>query len=93
MSFKVVANTDVGIYKRTNEDSLVVKHATYHDSEVLMAVICDGMGGLSKGELASATVVREFIEWFNNELIAELNSIDWSVVGNKWALKLKDLNL
>lgn len=34
----------------------------------MLAVICDGMGGLSQGELASATVVRGFADWFVREL-------------------------
>lgn len=30
--------------------------------------LCDGMGGLADGELASATVIREFDQWFINKL-------------------------
>lgn len=32
-----------------------------------MAVICDGIGGLSKGEEASSYVVRQLINWFMTE--------------------------
>ncbi len=35
---------------------------------VLLAVICDGMGGLAKGEVASSAVIHAFKDWFNNEL-------------------------
>lgn len=35
---------------------------------VLLSVICDGMGGLAKGELASATVIAAFESWFENRL-------------------------
>ena len=31
-------------------------------------VICDGMGGLKKGEVASAAVIEVFSKWFENEL-------------------------
>lgn len=93
MHFTVTADTDIGTTKDTNQDSLCVKIADTPVGEVLMAIICDGMGGLSKGELASATVIREFSEWFNNELSQELNSVNMDVIGGKWELMLKDLNL
>ena len=32
------------------------------------AVVCDGMGGLQQGELASATVVRAYEKWYEEEL-------------------------
>lgn len=60
MHFTVAAETDVGTTKEINQDSILVRHGKYSEGEVLMAVICDGMGGLDKGELASATVIRAF---------------------------------
>ena len=63
MRFIVTADTDIGTTKDTNQDSVLVKHAIYQEQEVLMAIVCDGMGGLSKGELASATVIRAFNQW------------------------------
>ena len=35
---------------------------------MVFAVLCDGMGGLSSGEVASATVVKAFHEWVVKEL-------------------------
>lgn len=58
MRFAATADTDIGISKNTNQDSVLIKHASYDGGEVLLAVICDGMGGLARGELASATVIR-----------------------------------
>ena len=58
-----------------------------------MAVICDGMGGLDKGELASATVIRAFLQWFGEELAYELENPDMQVIGGKWSLMLKELNV
>lgn len=93
MHFAVIADTDVGIVKKTNQDSLLVKHAESAQGEILLAVICDGMGGLAKGEAASATVIRTFSEWFDTELRFELERPDMHVIGGKWALILKDLNI
>lgn len=92
MQFQVIADTDIGTSKTTNQDSLLVKHGKGNQEEVLMAVICDGMGGLSKGELASATVIREFSKWFDEELPFELHHLDMHVIGEKWSLHLKELN-
>lgn len=92
MQYFAVACTDIGIVKETNQDSVCLIHASSSVGEIVMAIICDGMGGLSKGELASATVIRAFEEWFQNELPTELVSLDMHVIAGKWELLLKDLN-
>lgn len=93
MHFTFTADTDIGTTKETNQDSVLVKHGKYHEGEILMAIVCDGMGGLSKGELASATVIRAFDKWFDEELPYELERLDLQVIGGKWSLMLKDLNI
>lgn len=92
MRFIATADTDVGIVKDTNQDSMLIKHGVADGREILLAVICDGMGGLSKGELASATVIRAFSKWFDEELPLELENSDLQVIGAKWSLLLKELN-
>ena len=92
MHYVAIANTDVGIAKETNQDSVLIKHASTDVGEVLMAIVCDGMGGLAKGELASATVIRAFNRWFDEELPFELENPDMQVIGGKWSLLLKTLN-
>ncbi len=92
MRYVATADTDIGISKDTNQDSVLIKHASTDKGEVLLAVVCDGMGGLSKGELASATVIRAFADWFDNELPFELENVDLNVIGAKWSLMLKELN-
>ena len=92
MKFIAAADTDVGLVKDTNQDSLLIKHASYDGGEVMMAVVCDGMGGLSHGEVASATVIKDFDRWFREELPQELEAPDMEVIGYRWALMLKSLN-
>lgn len=92
MHYIATADTDIGISKDTNQDSVLIKHAKADGKEILLAVICDGMGGLSKGELASATVIRAFAKWFDEELPYELDNVDLQVIGAKWSLLLKELN-
>ena len=88
-----IADTDIGITKDINQDSVVVKHAKTDDKEVMMAIICDGMGGLALGELASASVVRSFSKWFDEELPYELQNLDMQIIAEKWVLIIKELNL
>ena len=49
MGFLSIAHSDVGIKKNTNQDSVLIKEAMTDYGEVLLTVVCDGMGGLSKG--------------------------------------------
>ncbi|MBS6395817.1 MAG: serine/threonine-protein phosphatase [Clostridiales bacterium] len=67
MKFLTAAYSDVGIRKKTNQDALMVKIADTDYGEVCFAVVCDGMGGLSRGELASATLIRLLSKWFEQE--------------------------
>lgn len=92
MHFTAIADTDVGISRDTNQDSLLLKHAKCPLGEVLLAVVCDGMGGLSKGEVASAAAVREFSSWFDKELPFELERLDMQGIGSRWTQMLQGLN-
>ncbi|SEQ33721.1 Serine/threonine protein phosphatase PrpC [Lachnospiraceae bacterium NE2001] len=92
MRFIATADTDIGISKSTNQDSLLIKHGMANEKEILMAIVCDGMGGLAKGELASATVIREFSKWFDNQLPYELSDLAFNIIAAKWNLLLKELN-
>lgn len=92
MKYTVAADTDIGPRKETNQDSILVKHGQFQGEELVMAVICDGMGGLDRGELASATVIRAFDKWFNEELPRELHQMDMLVIGGKWEKLIKELN-
>lgn len=67
-------HTDIGIKKKTNQDALLIKTAKTPDGYVGLFVVCDGMGGLAHGELASATVVRGLSDWFETELPELLHS-------------------
>ena len=67
MNFLTAVHTDVGIKKHTNQDSILIKEANTDYGKICLAVICDGMGGLWKGELASATLIRSFSKWFEEK--------------------------
>lgn len=93
MHFEVVASTDVGNVKKVNQDSVLVEHGRLGDSEVLFACICDGMGGLNKGELVSATVVRRLSEWFKSEFICLGKKVNTEEIAKRISAILHQLNI
>ena len=70
MHYIAAARTDIGNSKTVNQDSLMLKVADTPDGELAYAVLCDGMGGLEHGQVASAAVVRAYEKWFNEEFAA-----------------------
>ncbi|EKN71487.1 protein serine/threonine phosphatase [Neobacillus bataviensis LMG 21833] len=68
MSFQMAYHTDAGIKKKTNQDALLLKTAKTPMGRIGLFIVCDGMGGLTQGELASATVIRGMSDWFDTEL-------------------------
>lgn len=92
MTICAAAETDVGKVKSTNQDSVCIKIASTPKGEIAMAVVCDGMGGLQKGELASATVIRAFSNWFERELPERMSDFDWNYVCEQWNHMIKTLN-
>lgn len=64
MNYLVTANTDIGTTRKTNQDSIAVLTADTAIGTAAFGIVCDGMGGLAKGEMASATLLHAFIKWF-----------------------------
>lgn len=93
MNFIVSANTDIGITKSTNQDSLSVKVINTPQGRMSFAILCDGMGGLDKGEVASASVIRAFDNWVHNKLPALCDApIEDSVLRAQWSQILEEQN-
>ena len=85
MNFLTAVHTDVGIRKKTNQDSILLETAATDYGQVLLGVICDGMGGLVKGEVASAILVKAFSAWFHGEFPQILYSgIEANAVRQSW---------
>ena len=94
--FTVAAQTDKGTTKAVNQDSLTVKVANTVFGEAAIAVVCDGMGGLEQGDVASSVVVRAYEQWFLKQLprllargfsVKELEQI-WSQIANDCNTKI-----
>lgn len=93
MNYVIGADTDKGIRKETNQDSLSVKLVNTPFGKVVFAVMCDGMGGLEKGELASATVVEAYSEWLKNDFpVICQNEINEDLIMRSWNSVAQEAN-
>ena len=73
MEYAIAVKTDVGPERTKNQDSLYVRTASLGEKNYALAVVCDGMGGLSEGEYASRLVVEALSAWFESSFAGWLN--------------------
>lgn len=64
IELEFAAATDIGNVRRNNEDSFG------YDTDHKLYVVCDGMGGMAAGEVASSMAVRALIESFASSAAA-----------------------
>ena len=53
-----------------NQDSVVLQQVLTRRGRVLLAAVCDGMGGVSRGGEASGYAAVQLRKWFYTELFA-----------------------
>jgi serine/threonine protein phosphatase PrpC len=70
LKIDVAALTDVGCVRTNNEDGFG------YDLASRIFVVCDGMGGMAAGEVASATAVKELVENFSQDASGEATTED-----------------
>ena len=93
MNFLISANTDIGTTKQTNQDSLAVKILNTVQGRMVFAVLCDGMGGLANGEIASASLVHAFESWCSQELPKLCKApLEDNVIRNQWEKIIDEMN-
>ncbi len=74
MNVKACIYTDVGQTRKVNQDAALIKVAnSKNHGRVTLIAVCDGMGGLSKGEVASCKAIRALELWFHEELVLMLS--------------------
>ena len=56
--------TDIGTSRKINQDAVMVKKSPIGEREACIALVCDGVGGLSQGEYASACMCKRLERWF-----------------------------
>lgn len=68
INFLIAYHTDVGRIKQTNQDALLIKTAMTAKGRIGLFVVCDGMGGLAHGEVASSSTIKAVENWFEDQL-------------------------
>lgn len=93
MNYIIAADTDIGIVKNTNQDSFYSAVFSTKQGKIAFAVLCDGMGGLAKGEVASSTVIAAFTNWAKTRLpeLSESEIAD-SVIRTEWCNIVTEYN-
>lgn len=93
MNFIISATTDIGLTKNTNQDSYNVRVFSTNQGKITLAVLCDGMGGLAKGEVASVSLVNAFCKWADSRLpVLCQNEITDSDIRTEWVALVTDYN-
>ena len=67
---KVCGKTDVGLRRHENQDTFAVEHG----EKLLIAVVCDGMGGAEGGQIASSLAVETFMKEIRALLRADMTA-------------------
>ncbi|MDR2381391.1 MAG: protein phosphatase 2C domain-containing protein [Bifidobacteriaceae bacterium] len=76
------ADSSAGTHTPTNQDSVFAEllHDARH-GHMVFAVVADGMGGMARGEVASATVANHFATWLRG---ADLTEVDPKRLRHEW---------
>lgn len=92
MGFIVTCDSDVGRVKKVNQDAVTLKHIRLCNNELVFAVLCDGMGGFEQGELASTSVVKAYLDWFDNRFLSRLDQMDEGHICGEWDSLMHRMN-
>lgn len=65
---QTVEMTDIGNGRPSNQDAYLMKKEKFQKRQCLLAAVCDGMGGLRRGEIASRYVIELLKQWFDEKL-------------------------
>lgn len=57
--------SDIGTYKRINQDACCVRMMKIGGHTLVLAVVCDGVGGLQEGDYASQSTIQFLNNWFD----------------------------
>lgn len=65
MKYKYYLKSDIGIVRKQNQDSGFAYTASVPTGQAFFGGVCDGMGGMADGEIASGYVAARLHSWFS----------------------------
>lgn len=96
--YHVAAYSNVGVVKKSNQDSSCVEVAQTAYGDTALLAVCDGVGGLASGEVASASVIRWLCNWYERrfarllEVHADNDDALIKAIQSDWTRGLRVLN-
>lgn len=93
MDFFIAGATDAGKKRKENQDNFFVEQFASERGNVAFAVLCDGMGGLNHGEVASQFVVSAFFRWTQEVLLHRTeDDLDDQNIRRQWTAIIEEQN-
>lgn len=89
-SYIAGAVSDKGTTRKINQDKICLRKKSTESGEALFAIVCGGMGGMARGDVAANTVVREFSIWFRYHLEEAME--DSERIAEDWKAIIEELN-
>lgn len=88
------AVSDIGTRKDRNQDAYGLRIASNGVCEAAFAVVCDGVGGMEHGEVASSTAVDAMLRWFDSVLPSLFTeNLSARMLYRMWDSVLQEVNL
>lgn len=84
------AVSNKGATRKINQDKICLRKKNTAGGEALFAIVCGGMGGMARGDVAANTVVREFSIWFRYHLEEAME--DPGRIAADWKAIIEELN-
>lgn len=74
--------SDIGNFRSSNEDSIFYAYKIIGGVQICFAAVCDGVGGLKNGEIASQMIIKALEDWFGsvNDYSGDLSSLSNSLL-------------
>jgi len=91
MEIIVGAASDKGNVKEINQDNFFIKIYEDATGDCAIFAMCDGMGGLTHGEVASSIAVKHFREWFEENYENILNKQSGEIL-SMMSIAISDIN-
>ena len=76
-----------------NQDALLVRSTKLSQGELVMAVVCDGMGGEECGEQASYECLQFLDCWFDRELLPVFMNVSYKFYEKRNIIRTKAIPL
>ena len=91
--FIVAGKSDAGTKCPENQDACFAGSTVASQGEVVFAILCDGMGGMQSGEIASASIIEKYRNWFYEKCdMGESWITDIFEIHNEWEEILEECN-